>query len=89
MTDLTLSFSDHEQIPLKDYAEKAYLDYSMYHLDGSEEFRHLDALLGGHRAVEGRRDLERQIVDRGGALQPCDVPLAQLGVAADRDDHFG
>jgi hypothetical protein len=23
----------------------AYLDYSMYHLDGSEEFRHLDALL--------------------------------------------
>ena len=30
MTDLTLSFSDHEQIPLKDYAEKAYLDYSMY-----------------------------------------------------------
>jgi len=30
MTDLTLSFSDHEKIPLKDYAEKAYLDYSMY-----------------------------------------------------------
>jgi topoisomerase-4 subunit A len=30
MTDLTLSFSDHERIPLKDYAEKAYLDYSMY-----------------------------------------------------------
>jgi topoisomerase-4 subunit A len=30
MTDLTISFSDHEQIPLKDYAEKAYLDYSMY-----------------------------------------------------------
>ena len=30
MSDFTLSFSDHEQIPLKDYAEKAYLDYSMY-----------------------------------------------------------
>ena len=30
MSDITLSFSDHEQIPLKDYAEKAYLDYSMY-----------------------------------------------------------
>jgi topoisomerase-4 subunit A len=30
MTDITTSFSDHEQIPLKDYAEKAYLDYSMY-----------------------------------------------------------
>jgi topoisomerase-4 subunit A len=30
MTDLTRSFPDHEQIPLKDYAEKAYLDYSMY-----------------------------------------------------------
>jgi topoisomerase-4 subunit A len=30
MTDISLSFSDHEQIPLKDYAEKAYLDYSMY-----------------------------------------------------------
>jgi topoisomerase-4 subunit A len=30
MTELTLSFSDHERIPLKDYAEKAYLDYSMY-----------------------------------------------------------
>jgi len=30
MTELTQSFSDHEQIPLKDYAEKAYLDYSMY-----------------------------------------------------------
>ena len=30
MTDLTQSFSDHERIPLKDYAEKAYLDYSMY-----------------------------------------------------------
>jgi hypothetical protein len=23
----------------------AYLDYSMYHLDGNEQFRHLDALL--------------------------------------------
>jgi len=30
MTEITTSFSDHEQIPLKDYAEKAYLDYSMY-----------------------------------------------------------
>ncbi|MEJ8569790.1 DNA topoisomerase IV subunit A [Elongatibacter sediminis] len=30
MTDITLSFEDHERIPLKDYAEKAYLDYSMY-----------------------------------------------------------
>lgn len=30
MTELTRSFPDHEQIPLKDYAEKAYLDYSMY-----------------------------------------------------------
>jgi topoisomerase-4 subunit A len=30
MTDITQSFTDHEQIPLKDYAEKAYLDYSMY-----------------------------------------------------------
>jgi len=30
MTELTISFSDHESIPLKDYAEKAYLDYSMY-----------------------------------------------------------
>ncbi len=30
MTEITQSFSDHEQIPLKDYAEKAYLDYSMY-----------------------------------------------------------
>ncbi len=27
---MTRSFTDHEQIPLKDYAEKAYLDYSMY-----------------------------------------------------------
>ncbi len=30
MTEITQSFSDHERIPLKDYAEKAYLDYSMY-----------------------------------------------------------
>jgi len=30
MTEMTVSFSDHERIPLKDYAEKAYLDYSMY-----------------------------------------------------------
>jgi topoisomerase-4 subunit A len=30
MTDITVSFADHERIPLKDYAEKAYLDYSMY-----------------------------------------------------------
>ncbi len=30
MSDITQSFPDHEKIPLKDYAEKAYLDYSMY-----------------------------------------------------------
>ena len=30
MTEITQSFSDHERMPLKDYAEKAYLDYSMY-----------------------------------------------------------
>ncbi len=30
MTEITQSFPDHEQIPLKEYAEKAYLDYSMY-----------------------------------------------------------
>jgi topoisomerase-4 subunit A len=30
MSDITPSFTDHESIPLKDYAEKAYLDYSMY-----------------------------------------------------------
>jgi topoisomerase-4 subunit A len=30
MTEITQSFSDFEQIPLKDYAERAYLDYSMY-----------------------------------------------------------
>jgi topoisomerase-4 subunit A len=30
MNEITRSFVDHERIPLKDYAEKAYLDYSMY-----------------------------------------------------------
>ena len=30
MTEFTQSFTDFEKIPLKDYAEKAYLDYSMY-----------------------------------------------------------
>ncbi|MFT5138747.1 MAG: topoisomerase-4 subunit A [Lysobacterales bacterium] len=30
MTEITQSFTDFEKIPLKDYAEKAYLDYSMY-----------------------------------------------------------
>ena len=30
MTEITQSFSEHEQIPLREYAEKAYLDYSMY-----------------------------------------------------------
>jgi topoisomerase-4 subunit A len=30
MSEITQSFTDHERIPLKDYAEKAYLDYSMY-----------------------------------------------------------
>ncbi len=30
MNELTQSFSDYEQVPLKDYAERAYLDYSMY-----------------------------------------------------------
>jgi len=30
MSEMTVAFSDHEKIPLKDYAEKAYLDYSMY-----------------------------------------------------------
>jgi topoisomerase-4 subunit A len=30
MTDITQSFTDYEQVPLKDYAERAYLDYSMY-----------------------------------------------------------
>ena len=26
MSEITQSFTDHERIPLKDYAEKAYLD---------------------------------------------------------------
>jgi topoisomerase IV subunit A len=30
MNEITLSFSEHEQIPIREYAEKAYLDYSMY-----------------------------------------------------------
>ena len=30
MNEITRSFSEHEQMPLRDYAEKAYLDYSMY-----------------------------------------------------------
>ncbi len=30
MNEITQSFSEHEQIPLRQYAEKAYLDYSMY-----------------------------------------------------------
>ncbi len=30
MTEITQSFTDYEQVPLKDYAERAYLDYSMY-----------------------------------------------------------
>jgi topoisomerase-4 subunit A len=30
MNQITQSFSEHEQIPLRKYAEKAYLDYSMY-----------------------------------------------------------
>jgi len=30
MNNITQSFPDHEKVPLKDYAEKAYLDYSMY-----------------------------------------------------------
>jgi topoisomerase-4 subunit A len=30
MNEITRSFADHERIPLKDYAAKAYLDYSMY-----------------------------------------------------------
>ncbi|KAA9129884.1 DNA topoisomerase IV subunit A [Marinihelvus fidelis] len=30
MTELTQSFSDHEKVPLREYAERAYLDYSMY-----------------------------------------------------------
>ncbi|MGA9575720.1 MAG: DNA gyrase subunit A, partial [Lysobacterales bacterium] len=30
MNEITQSFSEHEQIPLRNYAEKSYLDYSMY-----------------------------------------------------------
>jgi len=30
MNEITQSFSEHEQVPLRVYAEKAYLDYSMY-----------------------------------------------------------
>jgi len=30
MNEITQSFSEHERIPLREYAEKAYLDYSMY-----------------------------------------------------------
>ena len=30
MNEITQSFSEHEQLPLREYAEKAYLDYSMY-----------------------------------------------------------
>ncbi len=30
MNEITKSFSEHEQMPLRHYAEKAYLDYSMY-----------------------------------------------------------
>ncbi len=30
MNEITRSFSEHEQLPLRSYAEKAYLDYSMY-----------------------------------------------------------
>jgi len=30
MNEITQSFSEHERIPLRSYAEKAYLDYSMY-----------------------------------------------------------
>ena len=30
MNEITQSFSEHERIPLRKYAEKAYLDYSMY-----------------------------------------------------------
>ncbi len=30
MNEITRSFSEHEQMPLRTYAEKAYLDYSMY-----------------------------------------------------------
>jgi len=30
MNEITQSFSEHEQIPLREYVEKSYLDYSMY-----------------------------------------------------------
>jgi len=30
MNEITQSFSEHERVPLRVYAEKAYLDYSMY-----------------------------------------------------------
>ena len=30
MNEITQSFSEHEQVPLRKYVEKAYLDYSMY-----------------------------------------------------------
>ncbi len=30
MQEITKSFTEHERIPLREYAEKAYLDYSMY-----------------------------------------------------------
>ena len=30
MNEITQSFSEHEQIPLREYAERSYLDYSMY-----------------------------------------------------------
>lgn len=30
MNEITRSFSEHERIPMREYAEKAYLDYSMY-----------------------------------------------------------
>ncbi len=30
MSEITQSFTEHEQVPLREYAEKAYLDYSMY-----------------------------------------------------------
>jgi topoisomerase-4 subunit A len=30
MNEITQSFTEHEQVPIREYAEKAYLDYSMY-----------------------------------------------------------
>jgi len=50
MTEITTSFPDHEQIPLKDYAEKAYLDYSMYVILD----RALPYLGGGLKPVQHR-----------------------------------